>query len=114
MSSWTHARNTAGWLAVVAMVALASPGVTPVRAGEGDDLAGAGSGEAAVCDPSAAPAAVMNVTQMIEQLRQQAEAEAEGGTSDPDFVVLNNRGFNYGTPRDPDPGRAAVDATLPR
>lgn len=76
-----------GWLAVLAMLALSSPGVvTEVRA------------EPPVSSVPAGPScdlAQQEITPAL-QAEQLVEAARRRAGSDPEVVVLNNRGYRYG------------------
>ena len=108
MDPATHARASwvaaAGLLAVLALVVMrgtwASAGASEIGAAQ----------EAATCGGSrlANPAAAMEIAvaeAMEETRRQQAEAAADPSA----WVVLNNRGYNYGPPH---PVRIDADVFL--
>jgi hypothetical protein len=88
-----------GILALAGTLALLSPGVRAVRA---DDAASAESSLAAE-GPTCQAGTVSNGQEVVEFLQliqrlQLEEMAASPGATDPggDFVVLNNRGYNYG------------------
>ncbi len=84
-------RTTAGFLAIVACFALASPGVDPVRAEEAPAEVG---GQCAATRPGTADA---EVESFVAELRREQIAQVARG--DREVIVLNNRGYNYGPPR---------------
>jgi hypothetical protein len=83
--------NTAGWLALAASLALASPGVT-LRAAQAGE-AGAGS----ECGQPGQAGGDAEAQAFLAQLRQEQAARGESDAQR-GIVVLNNRGFNYGPP----------------
>ena len=92
MRRFSRTTTILGGLALVAMLALSSPGVRIVRAS--DDVA-AEAGEGAVCEAGSVRDA-NNVTAYLQEMqRRQAEQEI-APRSDDETIVLNNRGFNYG------------------
>jgi len=97
------ARTIAGFLSLAATLLLSSPGVKLVRAEDADTppvpAAAEGLSSAAAEGPSCradAPPAAPAVAELIAQARQQAASRVS--SSSEDFVVLNNRGYNYGPP----------------
>ena len=91
MRRFSRTTTILGGLALVAMLALSSPGVRIVRAA--DDVA-AEAGEGAVCEAGSVRDA-NNVTAYLQEMqRRQAEQEI-APRSDDETIVLNNRGFNY-------------------
>jgi hypothetical protein len=80
-----------GGLALVAMLALSSPGVRIARAA--DDVA-AEAGEGEVCEAGSVRGANDVTAYLQEMQRRQAEQEI-APRSDDETIVLNNRGFNY-------------------
>jgi hypothetical protein len=109
-----------GVTALLATLALTSPGVRLARAGEGDspaavsiqDRASATSApesgrialpsEAPVCRPATAAAADFDANLAVMQLQQRLAAKAaaaaaapSGNPSQSEGVALNNRGYNY-------------------
>jgi len=87
-----------GWLAVLAMVALSSPGlVTSVRAESPASAVPAGPS----CNIAEAPP--LELEKLVEAARKRAAA-------DPSVVVLNNRGYRYGNPA----AEADVEAIIQR
>lgn len=109
-----------GVLLFVVALLLSIPGVRAVRAEEPDmtpvgieDLRGQGPGGSMAADPSA-PAAQGPETcgdpsaakraQLAVQLP--AAQAGEGSAGQPEgFILLNNSGYNYGPPNEPDPTR---------
>jgi hypothetical protein len=88
-------RTIAGFLSLAGTLLLTSPGVKLVRAED----AGPPPAPATASGPSCrvdAPTASPEVAALIARLREQAAAQAN--SSREDFVVLNNRGYNYGPP----------------
>lgn len=102
MSVSSRLCNTLGLLSVLLSLALASPGVRVVKA---EPVADSPAG--AQC-PAAAADAAAQASQVQDFLaRVRAEHGPAGGPGEPDIVVLNNRGYNYG------PGsRLALDQVL--
>lgn len=88
MQRFSRATTILGGVALVAMLALSSPGVRIARSA--DDVA-AEAGEGAVCEPGNVDDAI-DVTAYLET-KQRRQL---GPQSDDETVVLNNRGFNYG------------------
>jgi hypothetical protein len=99
----------AGWLAVAAALALLSPGVRAVRA---DESAQSSSGyeEGPVCRAESNPDPVPNLALWIDRVR--AEAEATAPQADDEYVVLNNRGYNYGRPAMPEGALDPIEREL--
>ena len=98
--------NLAGWLAVAAMLALASLGVRVVGAEDLADnvLSAPLDGPSCQADPARDPAA--DLAHVIEHARRQAMAEGVSNgvpAGDDAVVMLNNRGYNYGQAPGPDP-----------
>lgn len=90
-----HPRTIGGWLCLLAMLVLSSPGVKVVRA---DDALVSERAPGPVC---AAPSAVPpggDVEALLERWRMALVTEAaRSGEPDPDApVALNNRGYNDG------------------
>jgi hypothetical protein len=108
MKASLDARTIPGWLAVAAMLLLTSPGVRTVRA-DADVLVSevpdgpSCSGRAEVENIEA------DLARYIEEARRAAAAQPDAGA---DYVVLNNRGYNYGPARTPSLHDVAVDARL--
>jgi hypothetical protein len=119
--SW---RTILGTMAVLATLILSSPGVQLARAGEGDapvSVAGDGAGSNSAVskpEPIALPAEgptcggvsdielTRRTDRIVVQLQQELAARgtaavpaATGASSQPEGIVLNNRGYNYGAPR---------------
>lgn len=89
-----------GGLALAGSLALLSPGVQLVRA---DDAAApadsTASADGPMCEAGAVNGAdqVAKYLQKIQQLqRERLAASPEAAADADDFVVLNNRGYNYG------------------
>jgi hypothetical protein len=92
MQRFSRATTILGGFALVAMLALSSPGVRIARSA---DAVAAEAGEGAVCEPGDVDAAI-DVTAYLEaKQRRQPEPGLEP-RSDDEAIVLNNRGFNYG------------------
>lgn len=85
------------WIGTAALLAtflLALPGVKAVRAEDrADPLA---SGDGPTCSQSVPEASLSQASVTMEQLRAQIAAQLGPG-ADPRIVVLNNRGYNYGS-----------------
>jgi hypothetical protein len=92
MRRFSKTTTTLGGLALVATLALSSPGVRIVRAA---DAVAAEAGEGAVCEAGSVRNANDVTAYLNEMQRRQAEQEA-APRSDDEMIVLNNRGFNYG------------------
>ena len=121
MDTGTRADSTFGralgvLLFVVALL-LSIPGVRAVRAGEPDmtpvgieDLRDRGPsvpaapGPEACGDPSVASASERQRAKLAVQLPPTKAGEG-AGEEPTGFILLNNRGYNYGPPTDPDPAR---------
>jgi hypothetical protein len=115
MSGPVDLRNRAVWLTALAILALASLGVTLVYAqytNRGADVSNAPSVPAAglLCE-AGRPNATADVNRAIELARRRAEATPPGDGS---IVVLNGRGYNYGVAPTPHPGRVLVEAGVGR
>lgn len=106
-------------MAVVGMLALSSPGVRVARAGDGDAASTElpakrvwSRTEIRACkvpDQSKPPATATGVSAAIaERIR------AEMQSSDEKPVVLNGRGYNYGSVRDPQLELRIVEAEAAR
>jgi hypothetical protein len=91
MRRFSRTTTILGGLALVAMLALSSPGVRIARAA--DDVA-VETGEAAVCEAGNVRGADDVTAYLQEMQRRQAEQEV-APRSDDETIVLNNRGFNY-------------------
>jgi hypothetical protein len=94
MRAFEHSRNLAGFLSLLAMLILASPGVEAVRADPAGGQAAAPAGQCPATQRAAAADAELSA--FIVELRR--EHAAPGGAPRSDVVVLNNRGYNYGSP----------------
>lgn len=92
---WPKARTAAGFLSLAATLLLSSPGVKLVRAEDADPPPAPAAAEGPTCRADAPPTAA-GVAELIARARQQATTQAN--SSNEDFVVLNNRGYNYGPP----------------
>ena len=113
-------RNPTGWLTALAVLAVASLGVTLVYVQHASDGANASNAlpvasegvpaEGLSCE-AASPNATVDVNVAIELARQRAAATPH---RDGAIVVLNSRGYNYGVAPTPDPRIAVIDATLGR
>lgn len=103
MGTRTTIRNTVGLLALGASLALASPGVNIVRAESAGAVAQGEQAPGAQCSGSGPAGPVDHEFEaFVDQVRREhARAQADAGRSDGEFVVLNNRGYNYGPPRGP-------------
>jgi hypothetical protein len=129
MATATRADSTLtralGVLLFVVALLLSIPGVRAVRAGEPDmtpvgveDLRGreqadlvvgdrtqpAAPGPEACGDPSSVTVAEHKRAQLAVQLppKQAGDPAGDGPTG---FILLNNRGYNYGPPAEPDPAQ---------
>jgi hypothetical protein len=91
MRHFSRSTTTLGGLALVAMLALSSPGVHIVRAA--DDLA-VEAGEGAVCEPDSTRAA-NDVTDYVQEMQRRQIELKDAPRSDDGMIVLNNRGYNY-------------------
>jgi hypothetical protein len=115
MSGPLDLRNRTVWLTALALLALASLGVTLVyahHASGGADASNTPSVRAVGLSCEAGrPNATVDLNRAIELARQRAAATPH---RDGAIVVLNSRGYNYGVAPTPDPGRALIDATVGR
>jgi hypothetical protein len=100
MRAFHRVGRIAGITALAASALLASPGVEAVRAEP--PAAASGSKPAEQCgEPVRGTASQSDVDAFVAKLRREhgaqlaADAEANG------IIVLNGRGYNYGTPNDP-------------
>jgi hypothetical protein len=100
------AKTVAGLLAVVGMLALSSPGVRVARAGDGAAVApelspvAVPTGETAgACKVGDEPRPRANRSAISAQIAERLRLETQSGDEKP--VVLNSRGYNYRTVRDP-------------
>jgi hypothetical protein len=105
-----RAGTIGGWLAVFATLALLSPGVR-VRADEAGPVSEVPQGPTC-SDHTPRPDPIASLEQAIELARQQAmrRASQPGASSDDEVVMLNNRGFNYGSNGLPEGAPAPSDA----
>ena len=90
-----------GWLCVIATLALLSPGVVATaRADEAQSPPE--SGPVCRAPEQAAEESMLTISDSIERLR--ARQMARGSDPRDEYVVLNNRGYNYGPqPLQPEP-----------
>ena len=93
MRRFSRTTTILGGLALVAMLALSSPGVHIVRAA--DDTAAEAS-EGAVCEARSVPSAD-DITAYLQEMQRRQAKQVIAPRSDDGTIVLNNRGFNYGT-----------------
>ena len=92
MRLFSRTTTILGGLAVVAMLALSSPGVRIVRAA--DEVA-AEAVEGAVCEAGGIGDA-KDVTAHLQETQRRHRADLEvAPRSDDETIVLNNRGFHY-------------------
>ena len=132
--AWARLGSIAGWTAVLAALALFSPGVSTVRAGD-DPLmssdpgllaapAQKNSGVApakAATDPGPAPANTAEAPQTppsqpfvrVDDVENARRPGVSGIEIQPGVVVLNTRGYNYGPPPTPLPPEALEQETAP-
>lgn len=97
MSVSERFRNTLGILAVLASLALASPGVRVVKAEPVAASASEAGGQCPAADAGAA-ARASQVQDFLARVRaEQAQAGQPGESDGPNIIVLNNRGYNYGS-----------------
>ncbi len=97
-----------GWLALLASVALLSPGV--VATANAEPLA-AGIEAGPSCPAGASPDQVAaQLEQVVQRLRREAESAAAvaGEPGDDAVIVLNSRGYNYPS------GLSPTDPAAPR
>ncbi len=101
--SWIRRWQPAGWLALLGMLALSSPGVVATVRAEPPVAEAPASAVPAgpSCDAGAA-APPLQLQQVVEAARQRAAAN-------PEVVVLNNRGYRYGNAES---GNAEVQALI--
>jgi hypothetical protein len=91
MRRFSRTTTILGGMALVAMLALSSPGVRIARADE--DVA-AEADEAVVCESGSVRGANDVTAYLQDMQRRQAEHDS-APRSDDETIVLNNRGFNY-------------------
>jgi len=86
-----------GALALAGFLALLSPGVRAVRA---DDSAAPAASAAAADGPTCEAGRLSGGSELLEALQQiqrlQREQAPETPANGDDFIVLGNRGYNYG------------------
>jgi hypothetical protein len=96
-------KTIAGLLALLGMLALASPGVRVARAGDApveaapaDTASGSGAGACGVGGDSTPQ---VDRSALAAQIAERLRAEMQSSEEKP--VLLNGRGYNYRVPRDP-------------
>ena len=120
--TWKRLGNVAGWTVVLAALALFSPGVRTVQAGDGPlmsvdpGLAAAQAQKNAevvpaqvVADPAPIPASTAAASQKppsqpfvrAEDVENARRPGVSGIETQPGVIVLNTRGYNYGPPPTP-------------
>ena len=95
MRRFSESSTILGGLALLATLALSSPGVRVVRAA---DDAAYDAGEGAVCEAGSIRGASEVTAYLREMQRLQEQRDEVAARSDDGTIVLNNRGYNYGTP----------------
>lgn len=97
MADWRGAATIPGWLAVVGMLALLSPGVRAVRAEEPAAPPKVSQGPSCQADAAEGADEVLDAIRLMQE-RKAAELAARPPRppEDGEFVVLNGRGYNYG------------------
>ncbi len=131
--AWARLGNIAGWTAVLAALALFSPGVSTVRAGD-DPLMSSDPGlvaaqaqknvgvaPAQAADPGPAPANTADVSEKppsqpfvrADDVENARRPGVSGIEIQPGVVVLNTRGYNYGPPPTPLAPEALEQETAP-
>ena len=107
MRSSLDCKTTCGLLALLATLVLALPGVKAVRAE--DRRAPLASSDGPQCHAAGPEAAVVQAGATMQQIQAQIAAQiaAQGGPGADAPILLNNRGYNYGSGNDarPDRGR---------
>ena len=131
---WARFGSIAGWTAVLAALALFSPGVSTVRAGD-DPLMSSDPGllaaqaqktsgvtpAQAAADPVPAPANTADASEKppsqpfvrVDDVENARRPGVSGIEIQPGVVVLNTRGYNYGPPPTPLPPEALEQETAP-
>lgn len=110
-----RAGTIGGWLAVFATLLLLSPGVR-VRADEAGPVSEVPQGPTCSDAQKSRPDPIASLDQTIELARQQAmlqQAQSQDGDDDRP-VMLNNRGFNYGSSAGAKVPPAAPSPAAPR
>jgi len=108
MRSSLDFKRTCGLLALLATFVLALPGVKAVRAE--DRRTPLASSDGPQCHPADPEAEVVQTGATMQQLQARivAQIAAQGGSGEGAPILLNNRGYNYGSGNDAD--RIAADA----
>jgi hypothetical protein len=103
MRAGSGVKTIAGLLALLGMLALASPGVRVARAGDApaeaapaDTASGSGAGACGVGGDSTPQ---VDRSALAAQIAERLRAEMQSSEEKP--VLLNGRGYNYRVPRDP-------------
>jgi hypothetical protein len=87
-----------GWLCVIATLALLSPGV--VATARADEMQSPpASGPTCKAPEHAAEESMISLNGAIERIHTRALAQP--GDAGDDYIVLNGRGYNYGTQPNP-------------
>jgi len=106
MQTGSTAKMVMGFLAVVGMLALSSPGVQVARAGDGDTAfsklsrsAVSSSSESGSCKVGDETDTRVTRSDLSAKIAERLRAEMQSSGEKP--VVLNGRGYNYKISRDP-------------
>jgi hypothetical protein len=101
-------KSLSGMLALLATFVLALPGVKVVRAEE--PRSPVASHDGPTCNDASPEATALRADQTVQQLQAQilARIAAEGGSPEGTPILLNGRGYNYGSGNDLE--RIAADA----
>ena len=103
-----------GSLALVGTLALLSPGVRAVRADDdAPPVESSLAAEGPTCEAGTVSGGqgIVEFLQLIQRLQiEQMAASPDGADADGDFVVLNNRGYNYGPAGVALPGAAELES----
>jgi len=106
MQAGSTAKMVVGSLAMAGMLALSSPGVRVARAGDGDAALSeryrsvvSNSGSSQSCKVGGQSDAGSDRSAVLAQITERIRAEMQSSDEKP--VVLNGRGYNYRTSRDP-------------
>jgi hypothetical protein len=119
MQTGSAAKIVVGFLAVVGMLALSSPGVRVARAGDGDAAlpklsrsAVSSSSESGSCKVGGETDTRATRSDFSAKIAERLRAEMQSSDEKP--VVLNGRGYNYKISRDPERELRMVESEAAR
>ena len=97
MQRRSTATTILGTLALTATLALGSTGVRVVRAAD-DIAAPADPAAGAICQAGTIDGA-KEIAEYLQDVQRLSQSQAAGPRSDDETIVLNNRGYNLGSPQ---------------